>query len=737
MKLAFLLTIAVVDLFLAVLVLKNDSRRRVNRAFALLLLVAAGWAISDALMLFASDRTLVLLGLYGFMIFPLFVSLMILYFSYFFLREEDRRLNYGLLVSAAVPTLFYTSLLLINMDWFVDTGSIAIQDPQNILVPMQLYSLYSFYFTVYFVIYAGILFNKYRKSTGSERSQASHVLWALVLATIIAVITNLSLPSFLQDMTHVWVGPLSAAVFAVLVIRAVVWYQLFDIRLAVARSVAYALSILVLGIIYGIVAFGLLNRFIIGTTDISLQQQVVYTLLAVIVAFAFNPLKRFFDRWTNRLFYQDAYDPQEFLDELNQTLVGNIELRSMLSMSADVVQKHLKSEYCLFGLKETKTEKQRVMGATEKSFDYEDIELARRTTPQILHKVIVAGALEAPYTKLKKHMEKDNVAILVRLVDEVEMGKEGLGYLVLGNKRSGNPYNSQDVKVLEIIANELVIAIQNALRFEDIQNFNITLQEEVKRATKQLEEKNKRLILLDQTKDDFISMASHQLRTPLTSVKGYLSMTLEGDAGKVSEKQRKLLSQAFTSSQRMVYLIADMLNVSRLKTGKFVIEPEPTDLAEVVQTEIDQLQGTSAARGLKLTYKRPADFPTLMLDQTKIRQVIMNFADNAIYYTPSGGHIDVELKDTGKTIEFTVTDDGIGVPRREHHSLFSKFYRAGNAKKLRPDGTGLGLYMAKKVIIGHGGSVIFKSREGKGSTFGFALAKSKLAAHAAPPHQNP
>ena len=115
-----------------------------------------------------------------------------------------------------------------------------------------------------------------------------------------------------------------------------------------------------------------------------------------------------------------------------------------------------------------------------------------------------------------------------------------------------------------------------------------------------------------------------------------------------------------------------------------------------------------------------------MLDETKTRQVIMNFVDNAIYYTPAGGHIEVQLAETPTTIEFRVEDNGIGVPKSEQPHLFTKFYRAGNARKARPDGTGLGLFMAKKVIIAQGGSLIFESQEGKGSTFGFIFSKHKL-----------
>jgi signal transduction histidine kinase len=275
--------------------------------------------------------------------------------------------------------------------------------------------------------------------------------------------------------------------------------------------------------------------------------------------------------------------------------------------------------------------------------------------------------------------------------------------------------------------------MQNAMRFEEISNFNITLQEKIERATRELRRTNEKLRALDEAKDEFISMASHQLRTPLTSVKGYVSMVLEGDAGPLNEMQRKLLEQSFISSQRMVYLIADLLNVSRLKTGKFVIEPKVTHLPDVVESEVNQLLETAQGRQLQLIYEKPAHFPQLWMDETKIRQVIMNFIDNAIYYTPAGGHINVSLFESEESIAFTVTDDGIGVPRHDQHHLFTKFYRAGNARKARPDGTGLGLFMAKKVIVAQGGALIFHSAEGKGSTFGFTFPKAKLKVPERPP----
>jgi signal transduction histidine kinase len=219
-------------------------------------------------------------------------------------------------------------------------------------------------------------------------------------------------------------------------------------------------------------------------------------------------------------------------------------------------------------------------------------------------------------------------------------------------------------------------------------------------------------------------MASHQLRTPLTVIKGYISLILDGMMGQVNDKQRDALQNAMDGAQRMNFVIGDLLNVSRLQTGKFQIENQPTKLDKVVESEIEQLQRAAKNHNLTLEYKKPDKFPILVLDETKIRQVIMNFIDNAIYYTPPGGKITVALNHDDKQANFTVTDTGLGVPPAERSHLFSKFYRAGNARKMRPDGTGLGLYMAKKVIDAQGGAILFHSIEGKGSTFGFVLPRT-------------
>ncbi len=147
----------------------------------------------------------------------------------------------------------------------------------------------------------------------------------------------------------------------------------------------------------------------------------------------------------------------------------------------------------------------------------------------------------------------------------------------------------------------------------------------------------------------------------------------------------------------------------------------PTDLSKLVADEVEQLKPTAAARHMTLEYHRPDTFPSCDLDQNKIRQVIMNFIDNSIFYSHEGSTIKVELLQAPGEAILQVKDTGIGIPKDEQHRLFTKFYRASNAKRVRPDGTGIGIFMAKKVVVAHGGSIIFESVESKGSTFGFRL----------------
>lgn len=301
-----------------------------------------------------------------------------------------------------------------------------------------------------------------------------------------------------------------------------------------------------------------------------------------------------------------------------------------------------------------------------------------------------------------------------------------IGYLVVGERRDGREIRSKELELFDVLARNLSVALLNMFRLDEIRRLAGNLEKEVDEATRQLRQSNKRLQALDATKDEFVSMASHQLRTPLTSVKGYLSMVLEGDAGEITQTQRQLLEEAFRSSERMVRLVSDFLNVSRLQTGKFVINRTAVDLSQLVAEEVANVDQVANTHKIKVSYRRPARFPILYLDDTKIRQVIMNFIDNAIYYSPDANAVKIRLSVEDGEAVLRVIDKGIGVPLSAKKKLGTKFFRGDNARRQRPDGTGIGLFLAKKVIEGHGGTMIFESELDKGSTFGFRLPVAKL-----------
>lgn len=549
------------------------------------------------------------------------------------------------------------------------------------------------------------------------------LLIALVQALFFSLLASTVFASSQQAQLFI---PVSLLLMCGIIYYAIAKHRLFDVRLIVARTLGYVLStVSAVGLYAG---SAVLVAGLFFANSVELTQILFFAVFSVITALAFQPFKRFFDRATNRIFYRDAYEPETFLAEVNKVVVSEVDVDILLRHISDLMVSNLKTEFAVFEVHQTAYMGRRRVGDNKNGYSRVDLEDLEKLIASHHDRVLTAFEAEDNQPEIYDILRAQNVAVVAKLAPVIEVDSSGYGLLLLGAKKSGNQFTRQDVSIIRIIAGELSIAVQNGLRYEEIEKFNTTLQEKVDDATKRLKKTNDKLRSMDETKDEFISMASHQLRTPLTSVKGYVSMVLEGDAGDLNPMQRKLLEQAFTSSQRMVFLIADLLNLSRLRTGKFIVDSVPTNLAEVIQGEVEQLKETAAGRSLTLEYTKPESFPTLMLDETKIRQVIMNFVDNAIYYTQAGGSIEIKLIETPKSVEFKVADNGIGVPKAEQHHLFNKFYRARNAQKARPDGTGLGLFMAKKVIVAQGGAILFNSKEGKGSTFGFSFSKAKLLA---------
>lgn len=553
----------------------------------------------------------------------------------------------------------------------------------------------------------------YLKARSSERVRQQLIILGIVLGLVTALTTNLFVPIITGNSAAAAYAPLTGLVFVAFMSYAIVKHKLFDVRIVIARSVAYVLALSTIALAYSVLIFSL-SRYLFATSTASLEQNIFYLSMALMLAVTFPPLKKFFDRITDRIFFKNDYDIQRVLNVLGDTIVDQVDIKRLLNSTCQTFNDVLKPEFIIIKLIDDKLQ-------GSHSYAFGDDRIGLREYIKLLEEwpevVVQAESLGSDAGRLKRLMMHDDVALIVKLENSSRLS----GFIFIGFKQNGEAYSHKDVQLLKVAASELSLAVQNVLRFTEIQDFNKTLQARIDEATSELRRNNRKLQALDAVKDEFISMASHQLRTPLTSIKGYLSMVLEGDAGELNPMQRKFLEEAYNSSQRMVFLIGDFLNVSRLNTGKFIIEKNRTNLAEMVAEEVEQLQPSAEARQLQLMYHKPARFPVQLLDENKLRQVVMNFMDNAIYYSRPGGTIRVELTHNADEIVLKVKDQGIGVPAAQRHRLFEKFYRASNAQQARPDGSGIGLFLAKKVIVAHKGSIIFESTEGKGSTFGFRI----------------
>lgn len=224
---------------------------------------------------------------------------------------------------------------------------------------------------------------------------------------------------------------------------------------------------------------------------------------------------------------------------------------------------------------------------------------------------------------------------------------------------------------------------------------------------------------IDKTKTEFVSLASHQLRTPLSAINWYTEMLLSGDVGPITEGQEKYLTEVYKGNQRMITLVNALLNVTRMTLGTFILEPETIDLTTLIHSVLSEQTPESSKKALTIKTSFADNIPKVVSDAKLLRMVIQNLISNAIKYTRVGGVVDLSLRlDSSKhNFLFSVTDTGVGIPKRQQPQIFSRLFRADNVREGDTEGTGLGLYIVKAIVDNSGGEVWFESEENNGSTF--------------------
>ena len=308
--------------------------------------------------------------------------------------------------------------------------------------------------------------------------------------------------------------------------------------------------------------------------------------------------------------------------------------------------------------------------------------------------------------------------VLGRYVVEVVPRESEKGDVVLFNERILTKALSGEVVIADLI-NPFYYIRKDKTRFPAssivnpiiLDNKIIGVVETFRDITKEKE--------IDKAKTEFVSLASHQLRTPLSAISWYTEMLLAGDAGKLNIEQERYLDEVYRGNQRMISLVNALLSVSRMDLGTFVLEPEPTAVTQLVNNVIAEHMPQIERKKIKLISKLGKNIPLIQVDPKLLSMVIENLLSNSVKYTQDEGRIEISLNLDAKKkmLLFKISDTGYGIPKSQQDKIFTKLFRADNVRGKDTEGTGLGLYIVKAIIDNSGGKVWFESKEDKGTTF--------------------
>lgn len=289
-----------------------------------------------------------------------------------------------------------------------------------------------------------------------------------------------------------------------------------------------------------------------------------------------------------------------------------------------------------------------------------------------------------------------------------------LGSLIFSLSKEKEKITDEEWSVLDSFVGAVGIALDNALLFKSLND-----------TTEQLRVANDKLKELDKLKDEFVSLASHELRTPMTVIKSYVWLLIEGKTGEITEKQKEYLQRTYDSTIRLINMVNDMLNISRIESGRFTIEPKNIDLSALIQEVITEMQPRANEQELQLVYAPPKEaLPSVYADPERIKQVLINLVGNSLKFTPKQGTIMIYLTLDEGFVVTHVKDTGRGIKPEDMEKLFKKFNMIGGnyLNKQSGQGTGLGLYLSKSLVELHKGRIWVESEgEYKGSTFSFSL----------------
>ncbi len=708
--LQILILIAAVSCFaIGWVVARSGARGPVSRAFVLFAFLTGVWSTANLLSgWIVSVWTLRLTFVAGALI-PTAAVAWILFFTHRRVIGRDRLLLAALNVASAV--LAIVSLL---TPW-IATGTIE----DVALGPA--FPVYTAFLLLGVAATIVMSARHYARSEGLDRLQTRYILLGVSLFGLSAVLVSGILPALgFRDAGRL--DSVSSLFFVGFSAYAIVRHRLMDTRVILRLSVIYtSLGIFTLLMYYGVLWID--NHLLGGSYSLGGYLSAVFFVPLFLASF--SALSRAIRRIANRYFFASLYDYHAVLDGFAKRVSATIKLDEVLRAVTDTVVGTMHVDDVAVAVRPAGGGGRYTVAARlgwhrlpehpliERSLQKRLRDAASALTPE---DVAVRGdgrgsEQRADVPALFGH---ERAAVLIPFIAKDLL----VAVLILGRKASRDAFTSQDLSLLQAIANQASVAIENARLYAQVQEFSATLEEKVAAQTRDIAEKNVRLETLLKMKSEFLSIASHQLRTPLTAIRGLLAMQAEGDFDKLPlEELKRQQENMLASANRLSNIVNDLLDAMELEGGVPTMTLVPVDLPALLRAIGAELKPNYDRKGLTFTVETPTPpVPPVTADAKMLREALENLIDNAEKYTNKGG-VTVTLSRKNGSAVIAITDTGIGVPKTDLPRLFQKFSRGEKSSYQHTDGSGLGLFIAKSIIENLRGTITVESPgEGKGTT---------------------
>ncbi|MCQ9207984.1 MAG: HAMP domain-containing histidine kinase [Omnitrophica bacterium] len=299
-----------------------------------------------------------------------------------------------------------------------------------------------------------------------------------------------------------------------------------------------------------------------------------------------------------------------------------------------------------------------------------------------------------------------------------------LGLIVVGSEAPYAHLTEGDLETLSILAGQIAGGMENARLYEELWRSHQELEQRVTQRTKELALANEKLQKIDKLKSEFVSAVSHELRTPLTSIKGYAAILMAGKLGEVPAPVKERLDKINKHSDSLAKLVNDLLDISRIESGRVEMKLERLNLEDIVEAVADIMAPQMKEKKIKLAIDIPQKISACLADMTQMERVLVNLLGNAIKFTPDEGKISINIKQKKDFLQVDIRDSGIGIAEDDLAKIFEEFYRVDNAINQKVKGTGLGLSLVKQIVEAHKGRIWANAQPDKGTTFSFTIPKA-------------